>query len=92
MKVAYRARARSDIAAIHDYIHERNPKAAADVVRRIRISIDRLKDFPSLGRAGRFPGVRELVVTGLPYIVVYRPEADRVEIVGVFHGARKRAD
>jgi toxin ParE1/3/4 len=92
MKVAYRARARSDIAAIHDYIDERNPTAAADVVRRIQVSIDRLKDFPSLGRPGRFPGVRELVVTGLPYIVVYRPEADRVEIVGVFHGARKRVD
>lgn len=92
MKVVYRARARADLAAIHDHIHEQSPKAATNVIRRIRISIDRLKDFPSLGRPGRFPEVRELVVTGLPYIVVYRLEADRVEIVGVFHGARKRAD
>lgn len=92
MKVAYRARAQADLAAIHDYIRERSPKAAAEVIRRIRIAIDRLKDFPCLGRPGRFPGVRELVVTGLPYIVVYRLERDRVEIVGVFHGARKRVD
>jgi addiction module RelE/StbE family toxin len=92
MKVVYRARARADLAAIHEYIHERSPKAAKDVVRRIRIAVARLQDFPSLGRPGRFPGVRELVVSGLPYIVVYRLEADRVEIVGVFHGARKRVD
>ncbi len=43
---------------------------------------------------GSEAGTRELVVTGLPHIVVYRILEDRtpafVEIIGVFHAAQNR--
>jgi len=46
--------------------------------------------FPKSGRRGQAGGTREIVVVGLPYIVVYRQDGNLVEIVGVFHGAQDR--
>jgi plasmid stabilization system protein ParE len=43
------------------------------------------------GRLGREPGTRELVVTRLPYVVVYAVRDDTVWIVRVLHTARERA-
>jgi toxin ParE1/3/4 len=39
-----------------------------------------------MGRPGRVPFTRELVVAGTPFVVIYRVRAD-VEIVRVLHGA-----
>jgi plasmid stabilization system protein ParE len=44
-----------------------------------------LQDFPLSGRAGHVPGTRELVVPGLPYIIIYRTTKTAVEILRVFH-------
>jgi toxin ParE1/3/4 len=37
---------------------------------------------------GREDGTRELVLTPLPYIVVYRVREDAIEILHVYHGAQ----
>ena len=40
-------------------------------------------------------GTREIVVPGLPYIIVYRidiGDADELVILGIFHGAQDRAE
>lgn len=42
-----------------------------------------------MGRAGRVAGTRELVVADTPYIIPYRVRGDAVEILRVFHAARK---
>jgi toxin ParE1/3/4 len=44
---------------------------------------------PGLGRPGRVEGTRELVVANTPYLVSYRVRNNVVEILRVFHGARK---
>jgi toxin ParE1/3/4 len=72
-----------------EYIARDNPDAAARIVDRIATSVDRLATHPASGRPGRVPGTRELVVTGTPYIVPYRVRGDSVEILRVFHAARK---
>lgn len=46
--------------------------------------------FPASGRLGQVPGTREVVVPGLPYIVVYTHDDVSVDVVAVFHGAQKR--
>ena len=51
---------------------------------RIRQVIDLLADFPSLGPVWR-GGTRAVLVTGLPYRVHYRVEADRVVVVTIAH-------
>ena len=41
-----------------------------------------------MGRPGRVPGTRELVVPGTRYLVPYRVTGDTLQILRVYHGAR----
>jgi toxin ParE1/3/4 len=75
-----------------EYIARDDPDAAARIVQRIAAAVEQLTNYPASGRIGRVPGTRELVVTGTPYIVPYRVRGDVVEILRVFHAARKRPD
>lgn len=93
MRLRYAAEARGHIAAIFNFINDRNPIAATQVVARIRLAAERLAEFPRIGHVGRVPGTYEWVVRGLPYIVVYDislGDEDEVVILGVFHGAQDR--
>lgn len=94
MRLRYTVHALGHIKAIHDYIVERNPAAAAQVIGRIRIAADRLRAFPRIGRAGAAAGTYEWVVRDLPYIVVYEVDhqEDEVVVLAVFHGAQDRRD
>jgi plasmid stabilization system protein ParE len=53
MKVRYRRRAQLDIENIYDYIDKRNPRAATEVIARIRYAADRLGSLPHIGHLGR---------------------------------------
>jgi plasmid stabilization system protein ParE len=92
MRLRYTADARSHIKAIYDYLAERNPTAALEIVSRIRRAAELLQDFPGIGRAGIDPGTAEWVVRGSPYIIVYEVNMDQDELVilAVFHGSRSR--
>ncbi len=48
-----------------------------------------LAEHPELGRVGRVGGTRELVVTGTPYLLVYRIRGDELQILRVLHGRRQ---
>jgi toxin ParE1/3/4 len=71
------------------HIAKDNPKAAAEFVTHVRHSVSVLFTHPNMGRQGRVPGTRELVITQFPYILPYRVRENRVEILRVFHTARK---
>jgi toxin ParE1/3/4 len=71
-----------------NYIAKDDPIAARNAVQRIRAAVDQLADYPSMGRTGRVPLTRELIVGGTPWIIVYRVRADVVEIIRVLHGAQ----
>jgi toxin ParE1/3/4 len=92
VKVRYRRRAQLDIDSIHRYLHQRNPRAATEVVARIRVAAERLGAWPSIGHLGRAPGTYEWVVVGLPYVIVYEfnEAADEVAIIAVLHGSQDR--
>jgi toxin ParE1/3/4 len=92
MRVRYRRRARIDIENLHEYIDKHNPRAATEVVARIRYAADRLGLLPYIGHIGRVPGTYEWVVVGLPYVIVYEVDkaAGEVAIIAVFHGAQDR--
>jgi toxin ParE1/3/4 len=74
---------------VAEYISRDNPDAAARTVAAIVGAVENLKRFPASGRPGRVSGTRELVVSGTPYIVPYRVRGDAVELLRVFHAARK---
>ena len=46
-----------------------------------------LADQPELGRGGRWPNARELIVP--PYVIPYRVRTGTVEVLRVLHGRRE---
>jgi plasmid stabilization system protein ParE len=71
------------------YIAADDPAAARVVVGRVLEAVDLLADQPALGRPGRVPGTRELVVPKTRYLVPYRVRRDTIEILRVFHTSRR---
>lgn len=89
MRIRWLRRAPANLDEEAEYIAEDNPAAAGRVVLRILRAVDLLKKNLAAGRAGRVAGTRALVVAGTPYIVPYRVRGEAVEILRVFHAARK---
>jgi toxin ParE1/3/4 len=81
--------ARHDLQALRAYIAQDNPGAAVSVARRIAAAANRLVRYPHLGRPGRVPESRELVVPRTPYLLIYAVSEHGVEIVRVLHGAQR---
>ena len=71
------------------FIAADDPAAARLVVARVLEAVAQLADQPGLGRPGRVPGTRELVVARTRYVVPYRVKRDAVEILRVFHTSRR---
>ena len=89
MTVVWSARAVRHLVRLRAVIARDRPGAAGNVVAAILGSIDLLAGQPGLGRAGRVPGTRELVVPGTPYLIPYRVRNDRFEIIAIFHGRQR---
>ena len=91
MTIRVAPQARRHLDAIAHYIRDRNPAAAVRVRAEIRATLKMLSDFPHAGHEGAAPGTREIVVPGLPYIIVHivEPSGD-VSVVGIYHGAQLR--
>jgi plasmid stabilization system protein ParE len=71
------------------YIAADDPAAARLVVARVLEAVAQLADQPALGRPGRVPNTRELVIARTRYGVPYRVKRDAVEILRVFHTSRR---
>jgi toxin ParE1/3/4 len=89
LQVRWLRQALANLEAHAQYIARGNPAAASRVVAAIERAVAQLADYPALGRSSRVEGTRELVVAGTPYIVPYRVRGQTVEILRVFHAARK---
>ncbi len=89
MRVKWLQVALANLEAAADYIAKDNPAAAGRFVQEIFRAAELLARNPAMGRPGRVPGTRELVIPNTPYILPYRVRANAVEILRVFHAARK---
>jgi toxin ParE1/3/4 len=81
--------ASQDLESVERYIRRDNPDAAVDTVLEIIRRVEILAQHPGMGRPGRVEGTRELVLSGLPYVVPYIHQGDTVIILRVLHGAMK---
>jgi toxin ParE1/3/4 len=88
MEVFWTEQAVSDLAEIEDFITQDKPHAAERVANHLLSSVEHLAEFPQLGKLGRRPGTRELIVP--PYVITYRLRPERLEILSVWHGPRLR--
>ena len=89
MTVIWSEDAVRDLLALRRYISADSPTAAESLARDILAAVELLSEFPGMGRAGRKPHTRELIIPGTPYIVPYMVTENRVEIIAVTHGARR---
>jgi toxin ParE1/3/4 len=89
MRVRWLRKALRNLDAEASYIATDDPAAARLVVARVLAAVATLADQPGLGRPGRVPGTRELVVPKTRYIVPYRVRRETVEILRVFHASRR---
>ena len=87
MQIRWTKSASQNLEHIENYIAEDNPAAAIDTIFRIFQAVEMLTIHPHIGRPGRVVGIRELVISGTPYIVPYRVKDNSVEILRVFHAA-----
>ncbi|MBS1841615.1 MAG: type II toxin-antitoxin system RelE/ParE family toxin, partial [Acidobacteria bacterium] len=88
MRVRWLSRALANLEKEAQYIATDNPAVAVRTVTAVFAAVDRLARHPAMGRTGRVPGTRELVVSGTPYVIPYRVRGGVLEILRVFHAAR----
>ncbi len=89
MRLRWTNQAINDLESLRSYIEKDKPDAARNMVLQITTAAKNLVDYPNIGRPGRIPNTRELVVTGTPYILPYWVKGDTLEILRVLHGAMK---
>ncbi len=89
MRVRWLRKALRNLDEEAAYIANDDSAAARIVVERVLNAVAMLAQQPDIGRPGRVPGTRELVVPRTRYIVPYRVRGDAVEILRVFHTSRR---
>lgn len=89
MRVRWLQKAISNLDAEAEYIAEENATAAAEMFVYVKAKVDTLGDFPAMGRPGRVPNTRELVIDHYPFVVPYRVVGDEVHVLRIFHTRRK---
>ena len=89
MQLRWTEEAANDLERIADYLLTHAPDRASDLVRAVYDAPYALLTFPNRGRPGKKEGTRELVLSPLPYLVVYTVHDDLIFVVRILHGAQK---
>ena len=87
LEIKWTRTALANLDAIAAYIARDNPVRAGSFMGEIKDKTRLLAQFPAIGRPGRVPGTRELVVHE-NYVVPYRVKDRVVQIIRVHHVAR----
>jgi toxin ParE1/3/4 len=87
VKVRWNTPAAQDPTEIADYIGRDSSEAARKTAKAIFDAANSLDLMPNRGRAGRERGTRELIVPGLPYIIVYQVTPAAIHILRIFHAS-----
>jgi toxin ParE1/3/4 len=86
--IRYTTRALADLEKIGVKIAILYGQAVANrIVDRIFSDIEYLENFPRLVPEGRMPETHEMVISGYPYIVIYKLDRDGVSIYRIINSA-----
>ena len=88
LEIVWSPLARARLAEIRAYVALDKPDAAERLATRIVAVVEALRNHPHLGRAGAEPGLRELIIGGTPYSILYRIRGKRVIILTIWHSAQ----
>ncbi|WP_182553958.1 type II toxin-antitoxin system RelE/ParE family toxin [Methylorubrum thiocyanatum] len=88
MRIRFTRPALTDLKTLTEYIADRSPRGAQRVRQRIKASLERLVDHPSLGRQTDDPTIRRLTTAPYPYLIFYEATGTDIIVHAVRHGAR----
>ena len=90
VEIVWSPLARARLREIRAFVALDKPGAAERLATRLVAIVEALRNHPHLGRAGAEPGLRELVIGGTPYTVLYRVRGKRVVITTIWHAAQRK--
>ena len=90
MEIKWLRKAIANLEAEFRYIAEDDPQAAERFVNEVWRLTQLLKEQPAMGREGRVPETRELILHNYPYIIPYRVRNKKIQILRVFHTHQKK--
>ena len=83
MNIRWLKEAINDLEVLRKYIAKENTIAANRVAARILQAVAYLTEQPGMGKPGRVPHTRELIVADIPCVVPYRVKGGSVEVLTV---------
>ena len=90
MKIRYRARALVDIEDIFQFLNDRSPTGAGNVLRAMADAIGMIAETPLAGPRTSEPDIRVKILGRYRYKIFYSVVGDDyVEIIHVRHAARR---
>jgi toxin ParE1/3/4 len=89
MRVRYTPEAFADRERIFEYLRERSPSGARNVLASIREAVQLLRDHPYSGYKTNDGNVRVKFVIRYPYKIFYRVREGVVEIAHIRHTSRR---
>ena len=89
MIVRYSLRARSDLESIRQYLDERNPQGARNVLQEIYAAIEFIKEHPDGSSRTQNPNIRATVIRRYRYRIFYSVTADTIEVLHIRHTSRR---
>jgi addiction module RelE/StbE family toxin len=89
MKISYTQMALNDLKRLHAFIDKHNPQAAMKAANRLKSGVERLAEFPLLGKDCSPNEEKEIVLRDLvisKYIVRYMLLSKEIIILRIWHG------
>ncbi|HFP9663885.1 TPA: type II toxin-antitoxin system RelE/ParE family toxin, partial [Escherichia coli] len=81
MEIKWLRKAIANLEAEFRYIAEDDPQAAERFVNEVWRLTQLLKEQPAMGREGRVPETRELILHNYPYIIPYRVRNNIIQVL-----------
>jgi plasmid stabilization system protein ParE len=89
MKVRYTSQAFAEREQIFEYLKNRSPVGARNVLSEMKSATLQICQHPSSGYATNDDGIRVKILTRYSYKIFYRITTDEVEILHIRHSARQ---
>ena len=83
--VVWSATAKAKLKKQYDYLFERNPKAALEVVQFVQEKSNQLSTLPRLGRKYKGETIRQITMRRYPYSLIYRIAEKEIRILHFKH-------
>jgi len=87
LRIEFRAEARAEFDEACDWYERQRKGLGADFTACVQETLDQISVSPE-AHSPVFKDIRRAIVRRFPYSVFYRPEPERIVVLGVFHAKR----